>query len=96
MPFICYAPLHYCTVVTQWRSQDIADARAQHGHAHYVNLYEFFELLQPPRSVLRPYGMVVQCTSLIRQTCARTVSVYETRNSVDIHTNTAPFDFKMV
>ena len=40
--------------------------------------------------------MVVQCTSLIRQTCMRTVSVYETRNSVDIHTDTAPFDFKMV
>ena len=42
--------------------------------------------------------MVVQCMSLIRQTCARTVSVYETRNSVDIqcHTDIAPFDFKMV
>ena len=41
----------------------------------------------------------MQCTSLIRQTCARTVSVnkiYETRNSVDIHTDTAPFDFKTV
>ena len=38
----------------------------------------------------------MQCTSLIRQTCARMVSVYGTRNSVDIHTDTAPFDFKMV
>ena len=67
----------------QWRSQDIADARAQHGHTTFVRYsarsaevfrgvwgmlsQKIFGILQPPRSVLRLY-----CSKL-----ARTVSVRE-------------------
>ena len=43
-------------------------------------------ILQPLRSVLRPYRSVVYVT--------RVQWAYETRNSVDIHSDTAPFDFK--
>ena len=63
----------------QWRSQDIAVARAQHGHTTFVRTSarsaEAYRgvwghpppppprILQPPRSVLRPYT-VAKCKSL--------------------------------
>ena len=43
---------------------------------------------EPPRSVLRPYRSAVYIT--------RIQWAYETRNSVDIHSDTAPFDFRTV
>ena len=68
---------------TQWRSQDITVARAQHGHTTFVRTStrsaeayrgiwrhpppppppEKLGILQPPRSVLRPYT-VAKCKSL--------------------------------
>ena len=84
----------------QWRSQDIADARGQHGHTMFVRNSEvkkhlgeseacmlfqnIFGVLQPPTSVLRPYHSAVHVTY--------TANV--TRNSVDKHSDTVPFDLK--
>ena len=56
----------------QWRSQDIAVARAQHGHTTFVRtsarsaeaLGGSEGILQPPGSVLRPYT-VAKCKSLM-------------------------------
>ena len=51
-------------MLKQWHSQDIAIARAQHGHITFVRssarsaeAYRAVppQNLQPPRSVLRPY-----------------------------------------
>ena len=63
----------------QWHSQDIAVARAQHGHTTFVRTstrsaeayrgvwghppLENLGILQPPKSVLRPYT-VAKCKSL--------------------------------
>ena len=71
----------------QWRSQDITDARAQHGHITCcTNLCakcrslrggwghprpENFEILQLPRSVLRP--AVAQCKSFTANMCMMSV-----------------------
>ena len=72
----------------QWRSQDIAIARAQHGHTTFVRTStrsaeayrgiwgrppaENLEISQPPRSVLRPYT-VVKCKSLTANSCMMSV-----------------------
>ena len=64
----------------QWRSQEIAFARAQRGHTMFVRTSaqsaedywgvwghpppENLEILQPPRSVLRPYT-IAKCKSLM-------------------------------
>ena len=45
-------------------------------------------ILQPPRSVLRPYLSSVYITRVQR--------AFKIRNSADIHSNTALFDFKTV
>ena len=63
----------------QWRSQDIAVARAQHGHTTFVRTSarsaEAYrgaggippQILQPPRSVLRPYHERIRldCNSVL-------------------------------
>ena len=54
----------------QWRSQDIADARAQHGHTTFLYKllrevqkhlgglgHKLFTISQPPRSVLKLYHL---------------------------------------
>ena len=48
--------------VTQWHSQDIANPRAGTAWAHNVNLYKICGLVQPPRSVLKPYRSAVYVT----------------------------------
>ena len=80
----------YIATNTKWRSQDIVVARAQHGQFQYAlprKVQKFVGgsggiLLQPPRSVLRPYT-VVKSVSHLRQ-----IRV--------IHSDTSPFDFKSV
>ena len=90
----------------QWRSQDIAVARAQHGNTTFLltsalsaeayrgvwghPLPENLGIVQPPRSVLWPYT-VAKCKSLTAN--SRTMSVSDSKFSA-IHT--APFDFKTV
>ena len=89
----------------QWRSQDIAVARAQHGHTTFVRTSarsaERFlghppppppRILQPPRSVLRPYT-VAKCTAKL----AYDERIRLDRNSVlYIASDAAQFDFKTI
>ena len=69
---VAYAYLKFCeaTILLQWRSQDIAIARAQHGHTMFVRTSVRSAKAyrgvwgHPPRSVLRPYYTVAKCKPL--------------------------------
>ena len=82
----------------QWRSQDIADARAQHGYTTFVRTSARSaealgdlgqapkKILQPPKSVLKPYVYgKLACGERMRLIILWI-----------IHSDTAPFDFKTV
>ena len=87
---------HHLVMYLQWRSQDITDARAQHGYTILVRNSEvqkhlegcgacmlpqnIFGVLSPPTLLLRPHSCAVYVT--IRQT--RVWWAYVTRNSVAI------------
>ena len=84
-------------IIIQWRSQDIADARAQHGHTTFVlqtsarlSAEDIREVWRhPPPENYSPPGPFGRQQTKVRLT-------YETRDSVHIHGDTAPFDFKAV
>ena len=78
----------------QWRSQDIAVARAHYVPAQTAEAFRGSgafrsqKIMQPPMSVLRPYRSVVYVTR-VQWAC-------ETRNSVYIHSDAGLLDFKTV
>ena len=89
-------------IVTQWHSQDIVVARAQHGHTTFVRTSalsaEAYRGVwgHPPRSVLRPYT-VAKCKSLTAK-LAYDERIRLDRNLVlyTLYSDDVPFDFKTI
>ena len=70
-------------IYKQWRRQDIADARAQHGHGVSTTF------VRNSAQSAEAFTMSGTCSVSVRGELMRL-------NSVDIHSDTASFDFKTV